>query len=352
MESSLKKKANVVGYAVGLTKRRTRKAEELSAIFYVARKVPLKKLKRKDRLPTTILVHGKRVATDVIVLRRLETLGDNSKNIKRDRPMNIGAEIEAMLFEKNEEASPGKGGGTAGAVVKDKMKTKFLLSCAHVLHAVNDDIIQPAKSHGQGNATKQDKNAKPQDFKDTVGSVRKLAGHGIDAGYAEAAATKDIIGIGPYGSVQEPMPGLPVMKSGATTGVTEGTIQHDDQKIFDKLANVLVNEHPEIFKDQPQSKLPSLEGLFLIKPESFGSGGDSGSLVVVGPENALSDWVDNHDVIKKLKKDARDALKKQLLHSAIGLLCFKGTGNNVGYPGVIGQKLQLALDALEVELDF
>jgi hypothetical protein len=297
-------------------------------------------------------VKGKRIPTDVVVLRKLQPLGNNSENIKRQRPINIGAQIEAMLFNQDVEVSP-DGYGTVGAVVKDrKIPAMYLLTCAHVLHSVHNDVIQPSKQNGRGNATKADKQKKPTpDFKDGIGSVLKLAGGGVDAGYGEASATTTaIIGIGSYGSVQKPIPGLPVMKSGATTGVTEGTIDNVDQKVFDRLANELANKHPEIFVGQKPSQHPSLKNLFLVKPATFGSGGDSGSLIVVGPESALKDWIDNTEGMKGLNRKAKDALKKSLLYNAVGLLCYTGSAQGVKYRGFIGQELQVALDALGVDL--
>lgn len=348
MERALKKKANVTGYAVGLKKKGKR--HDLAAIFYVTRKVPLKKLKKPDRLPASIRVKGKRVLTDVVVLKALVPLANNAANIARQRPMNIGAQIEAMIHDQNVEVSP-DGYGTAGAVLKRKDNNALvLLSCGHVLHAMDDDLIQPSMQNGQGNATLADKQKHPPDFKDAVGGVRKIAGGGVDAGYAETSATTTIIGIGPYTSIQPSMPGLPVIKSGATTGVTEGHIDNDDQKIFNRLANVLANTHPQIFAGQKPSQLPSLADLFLVKPATFGSGGDSGSLVVVGPEAALEAWINDQAGLKNLKKAAKDALKAALLHSAVGLLCFSGVGRSVGYAGFIGQKLQAALDALNCDL--
>lgn len=351
MEPKLRRKANVVGYAVGLKKTPGGTSERPAAIFYVSRKAALGKLGPKDRLPRWIVVKGARVPTDVIVLRSIKALGSNAANIARQRPIKMGAQIEAMLPEQNTEAVDG-GWGTAGAIVKTKKPVaEFLLSCAHVLVKQGNDLIQPSKANGQGNSTKQDREKKPKpDFKDTTGGVLKLAGGGVDAGYAEAdACVKDIIGIAPYASPQVPVPGLPVMKSGAATGVTTGTIDTDDARVFERLLNSLSNKHPEIFTGQTW---PSLKGLFLIKPATFAESGDSGSLVVVGPEDALAKWIDNNPEIAKLnlKQKAKDALKKELLYSAVGLLCYSGLAGSIKYQGFMGQRIQVALDALDVDL--
>jgi hypothetical protein len=84
--------------------------------------------------------------------------------------------------------------------------------------------------------------------------------------------------------------------------------------------------------------------------QPFESSRVSGHASNVGPESALSDWVDNNTEMKKLKKQARDAVKKGLLHRAIGLLCYAGVHGDMSYMGFLGQKLQLALDALDVDL--
>jgi hypothetical protein len=348
MQASLRKKANVVGYGVGHKKKGRKTLPELAAVFFVTRKIPVGKLLPADRLPASIRVGSKRVRTDVVGFPRFEFTADPAANRKRYRnPIQMGAQI-GICHEKVDDEFKW---GTAGAVVYSiaNPSEKLMLSAGHVLHLDRLDVIQPstATEHAH-NRTFQSM----PDRKDNVGTTRQIAAGAIDAGLAEIdGSTPEIVGIGAPGTPEGPVLDLPVQKSGAKTGVTTGTISHDNVVVFKNLAEWMWLNAPEIFYGAPpvpgkalgSKQNAKMKGLFIVTPKDFGDKGDSGSLIIVGPKKAIEDYVDKK--WKKLSDSTRDALKATLSQRAVGLLIGVGAQQ-----GAVGQQIQLALDALKVRL--
>ena len=83
-----------------------------------------------------------------------------------------------------------------------------------------------------------------------------------------------------------------VQKSGVKTGLTEGKISAHSATVFNDLPNWMWNKgfSYELFKGvRPQA---AMNGLFMVEPRDSGDKGDSGSLIIGGPDKALDDFVD------------------------------------------------------------
>ncbi len=342
LERRLRRTANVVGYAVGL------KGARLAAVVYVTHKVPLAQLKPADRLPDHIEVSSRRVPTVVKPFPRLDLAADPAANRKPSRnPIVMGCQIGICHKELDDEYA----WGTAGAVVYDAAnpQQKYLLGAGHVMRLHSNDVIQPSTAtEGAHNRTRKSF----PDRKANIGSVIRIAPGGVDAGIAEIDfATPDIIGLTAPGPPEGPMVGLPVQKSGATTGVTAGRIGEKNAVVFKQLAEWMWDHVFEIFVGSPHTpgfRIPrrrdaSLRGLFVITPTDFADKGDSGALIIVGPQKEIDDYVDSR--FRRVYPSTRDALKHTLKSRAVGLLI------GVRYPdGAVGQEITLALDALKVRL--
>jgi hypothetical protein len=347
LETTLQRKANVVGYGVGYKRTRGKlNRSEPVAVFFVTRKVARDKLAPKDRLPKWINVGSKRVATDVVRLPRFRFTADASANCKKMRPVEMGAQIGICVPTKDDQLS----WGTAGAMVNDKktpIPNHFMLSAAHVMYGTGHDVIEPSHESGGHNPDFNQRKQSPPVVLELIGSTILPAFGGIDAELAEVSqqTSPAIIGLGRPQRPVAPTLGLPVQKSGAKTGVTMGEVGASSVAVFNSLTEWMWKRPYayEIFgnRGKPGS---AMRGLFIVTPKDFGDKGDSGALIIAGPDKALDNFVDSK--FSKLPDSTRHALAKSLSNRALGLLI------GVGYAeGAVGQEIQLALDALKVQLD-
>jgi hypothetical protein len=298
-------------------------------------------------MPRSISVGGRRVPTDVVVAPRFKPFGNAGANQMQSRPFEMGASIEACVHEQDQTAA---GPGTVGVVVEDiNSGERRVLSAGHVLDAMDDDLIQPAILYGGHNRTPPPPK-QPPDPKSNVGSVRRIAGGGVDGGIAETtAATPNVIGLGPPTGTYWPMADMPVQKSGASTGVTAGTVTYKSVAFYAANApKKWLRLFPNIFTGSPPHQpVPSpkdavMSDLFLVDSAAFCAGGDSGSLVMAGPGAALQAFAD--DLLSGRPAAERARFAQALQNRAVGLLI--GGGSSV----TLCQEIDTILNALSVTL--
>ncbi len=177
---------------------RGKQVSDLAAVFFVDRKVPLRRLKGRDRLPGTIKVGNKKVHTDVVRVKPMKFLRNPDPNHQRVRnPILMGLSIGICPVLVDNCISR----GTAGAVVEGYSgnRNRYVLSAKHVLQAQGLDVIQPwgpvpvtvSGLHPffpweNGHNHIRLPLGQPPDRRDNIGSVVRLAGGDVDAGSSRA----------------------------------------------------------------------------------------------------------------------------------------------------------------------
>jgi len=162
--------------------------------------------------------------------------------------------------------------GTLGVLVRDATDgEKVILSNNHVLANVNrgvvgDSILQPGKYDG---GSEGDRIAGLKRFVEIDPSVGNLVDGAIASPDDQSYVSDDILEVGRLSGWSGANIGMSVSKSGRTTGLTSSTV-------IDVNATVQVNYgvFTAPFRDQIMIDSPA---------ESFGAGGDSGSLVFSAP---------------------------------------------------------------------
>jgi hypothetical protein len=282
-------KPNVVGVGVGYKVRGPEQAPELSVVTLVRQKIAVDGLHPDDLVPRR--VNG--VPTDVVEVGELRAFQDRRQ---RWRPAPGGVSIGHYRISA----------GTLGVVVRDRLTgTRLILSNNHVLANSNDAepgdaILQPGGADGGKVATDTIAHLErfiPIRFNVEGGQCNLAAGYVhlgnaiaallgsshrlesyhlspqatnlVDAAVArpvnDADVLDEILEIGEVAGTVAGELGMPVRKSGRTTGFTTGEIIAIE-------ATVNVNFGV--------GRIATFEGQFIAGPMS--QGGDSGSLVVAG----------------------------------------------------------------------
>ena len=248
-ESALLSRANVVGVGIGEKIKDGMPQGRLCVKVYVEKKIAKAQLPKKDLIPRELSP----VETDVEEVGKIVAQGNSG----RYRPAPGGVSLGHYRITA----------GTLGCLVKDKNSGKFfILSNNHVLANSNnakkgDPILQPGPYDG---------GKKP---KDTIGYLENWVeiefgkeANSVDAALAEPKninlVKSEIMLIGLPQGVAKAKLGMPIQKSGRTTGYTIG-------KIKDISATVKVNYDNQValFRNQ-------------ILTTNMSQGGDSGSLVL------------------------------------------------------------------------
>jgi len=248
-EDELLSKANVVGVGIGEKIRGGFSQNRLCLKIYVEKKLIAKKLTKAEFIPREIA----RIETDVEEVGKIVA----QANTGRYRPAPGGVSLGHYKITA----------GTLGCLVKDKKSGKVLiLSNNHVLANSNkaekgDPILQPGPYDG---------GKKP---KDLIGYLEnwieinfKKEANLVDAALARPKVSGDvrpeIMLIGSPQGLTKAKIGMPIQKSGRTTGYTTG-------KVKDISASVKVNydNQTALFRGQ-------------ILTTNMSQGGDSGSLVL------------------------------------------------------------------------
>jgi hypothetical protein len=206
--------------AVGISEKisKKKKTGKLALIFYVEKKIPMTRLKKKEIVPETVPSRsgGEAVITDVIAIGKLKP----ELNISR------------KSFQPGFSIGHVKGdAGTFGAVVKDKKNQLYILSNSHVLANcgkcnVGDLILYPGVF---------DKGVKPADVRARLHSfvpfnINEKYGNVVDCALAKPTDEQlinmlsEIKGFGLPKGVAKPKRGMKVVKVGRTTGKTSSEI--------------------------------------------------------------------------------------------------------------------------------
>ncbi len=288
---------NVVGIGYGIKEKNGEQTGDDAIVILVKEKQPREELSKQDLIPQAV----ENYKTDVQEVGELRFLISRKGRV---RPAQPGVSIGHYQISA----------GTFGAVVKDRITGKpLILSNNHVLAnqtngydgkaKVGDVILQPGK-HDAGTdpddviahleryvpvKTETELASCPvaveleRMVNDFLHLMRpdysfKLLKHGVtnkvDCAVAKPVrddyANDDILGIGKVKGLREPELGLEVIKSGRTTGITEGRI-----KAVDSTVEVRMND----------DTIATFEDQIVIDPIS--QAGDSGSLVLDKNNNAV-----------------------------------------------------------------
>jgi len=270
----LLKKANVIGLGIGYKETAGKSTKELSLMVLVRDKPELKALSKKDVVPKTI--DG--VQTDVLKVGKVVAY-DTSR--ERHRPAIPGVSIGHFAVHA----------GTFGVVVRDAQTNELLiLSNNHILANGNnaqlgDPILQPAPA--DGGKLEQDefahlyrfiklKYVRAEPAKDSeekciianiIANVLNAIAFGLGSGtrltpvkirpvnYADAALAKplqdndistEIMHIGQVTGTADAFAGMPVKKSGRTTGLTNGIVK----AVNGEIEIAFAGERKAIFQNQ------------------------------------------------------------------------------------------------------
>jgi hypothetical protein len=287
--SELLEKPNVVGVGIGMKETRGEKTGEMSMVIMVRQKLPLEGLRSGVAVPA--VVDG--VPTDVIEVGDLRALQSRTD---RWRPAPGGVSIGHYQITA----------GTLGCVVRDRQSgARLILSNNHVLANSNDAtpgdlILQPGPTDGgQAPANRigvlerfcpiQFSESEPScgianSVVEVGNAIARLLGaqhrllakridrqavNQVDAALARPDNPADVLDeiyqIGTVSGIATGTLGMPVRKSGRTTGLTTGSIN-----VIDATVNVSYGT----------GRTATFENQFVAGPMS--QGGDSGSLVVDG----------------------------------------------------------------------
>lgn len=296
-KENLLKLPNVIGVGVGFKQVRGERTDRLSILVFVEKKISARELRKEYIVPFKI----NNLETDVIETGRIRLLDER---IFRARPARPGVSIGHYKVSA----------GTFGAVVKDKgTQEKLILSNNHILAnatngrdgraAIGDPIFQPGPHDGGGPrdrigsllrfipvkrivqdvecplavAAAQMGNAflhaiRPSyDFRLTR---RTQENNLIDAAVARPDSfnliDENILEVGPVEGVADVQPGEKVLKSGRTSGLTEGKIL----SIGVTVKVDMVDNEISWFTDQ-------------IMTDAVSKPGDSGSLFLNAKKEAI-----------------------------------------------------------------
>ena len=256
---SIIEQKNIV--AVGISEKISgeKKTGKLALTFYVAKKIPLSKLKGNEVIPPTVpesISGSKAIPTDVVVIGKLKP--EVSANVTRN-PLQPGYSIGHFNITA----------GTFGAVVTDG-KNYFVLSNSHVLAdsgkgKKKDAILYPGKFDGGKNPA--DKIGVLHDF-----IPFKKGGDFVnpaDCAIAKIDAAKlplllsQIKGLAVPKGTTKPKRGMKIIKTGRTTDTTTGEVRDVNFRTSIDYDGV----GPVGFLDQ-------------VLCTRYTAGGDSGSLVI------------------------------------------------------------------------
>lgn len=300
-KGKLLKLPNVVGVGVGIKKAGEEATGRLSLVVFVEKKIPVRELRRDQVVPLKI---GD-LETDVIETGKFRFLSDPlAGRTRRVRPAPPGVSIGHFRVSA----------GTFGAVVKDKnTKEKLILSNNHILAnatngrdgraAIGDPVFQPGPHDGGGPRDRIGSllrfvpvKRSVQEVECPVAAAASRAGNVllhafrpnydlrltrrtqennlIDAAVARPDAPglidDNILDVGPVQGVGELQPSDQVLKSGRTSGLTEG-----------KVLSVGVTVKVDILEDEIGWFTDQIMTDLVSKP------GDSGSLVLNDKKEAV-----------------------------------------------------------------
>ncbi|MTI82095.1 MAG: hypothetical protein FH758_14740 [Firmicutes bacterium] len=289
---------NVMGVGVGHKQVGNMRTKQMSMVILVEKKIPPEDLKRNHIVPRKL--DG--VDTDIIEVGRIKMLANNRK--ERIRPALPGCSIGNYRVSA----------GTLGAIVRDRTTgERLILSNNHILAngsngydgraSVGDPILQPGKYDGGSEndvvghllryipinrgVSEQQAAGCPiaSSFSTVTNTMLRMIrpnytikvlkqmrkNNTVDCALARPDRAdlidNEIIGLGRVNGTTDLRPGMPVVKSGRTSGITRGVVT----TIGTTLKVEMDGNETVTFNDQVTTDLSS-------------EGGDSGSLVLT-PDN-------------------------------------------------------------------
>ncbi len=236
---------HVVGIGYGKKMKGNRITKEDSIVIMVDKKLPEEQLETRDLVPQTLGY----IKTDVQEVGTIQLL--NVPRSKKYRPAPGGVSIGHYKISA----------GTLGAVVKDnKTGEPLILSNNHVLANITngydgrakkgDPILQPG-SYDKGNNDEDvighlERYIPLKPNKGILNSPTNIVDCALARPTHKDLIENSILGIGKINEVKEAEINMDIIKSGRTTGITEGTV-----RAIDSTVTVSIDENQEaIFTDQ------------------------------------------------------------------------------------------------------
>lgn len=265
VKADLKRRENVVGVGVGPKRRDGEEVDEESIVVFVTEKLPESELDPEDICPETVDVDDRTVRTDVVEageVRFLETATESVEDTTPDRTSRIRPAPASV--------SVGHPEITAGTLGSPPLKTDAgdlaFLTNAHVAAPpeaeIGDPCLQPGPEDGgtldDGIGTLLERSEIPR----TEPAESDSALVSVEPG---ALRENDILEIGPLEGFGEPTFDDEFLKSGRTTGLTDGELRARDVEI-------------DVGGYYPDDAV-TFTGVDAFS--SMASGGDSGSLIGV-----------------------------------------------------------------------
>ena len=216
---------NVIDVGVGFHFRKGRMTDHIGPIVLVSRKVSSDRLRKKDRIPRSIKLYGKRMRIDVIQMSKPKPAACVSGIPATQHKIfpNVPGGVAIAGLDQNDRQVVGRRGST-GVIVKRQgggaSAPKYMLTCKHIVD--------------QGNNTSQP-------WVD-VSRGGWVASHpALDASIIELdSIAVQIECFGRYRRIMPPIIGAFVKKSGAATGRTHSKI------IGRTVTDVFIDNRPRI----------------------------------------------------------------------------------------------------------
>jgi hypothetical protein len=251
---------NVNGVGVGFKEVGGVRTDQVAIRVYVNRKLPRAQLADHELLPEE--VEG--IPVDVIEARFKVHGGPDptQEHLNRHNPMMGGISIGNEVL--------GGSGTLGGSVFDNRTQQDLMLSNWHVLCGsltceIGEPIIQPGTG-GDDTGTAADIVGRLHRFviaDEVDAAVALLSGHRF--------LRRDLLNLGPFAGVADPVLGEEVRKSGRTTGVTAG---------------VMTDVSAEVEVDYAQGTL-TFQNQIILENGDPSASGDSGSLWIDGSNRVV-----------------------------------------------------------------
>lgn len=241
---------NVTGVGVGYKMVRGQRTDEVCIRVYVSQKVPKSKLQPAEILPEKL------EGLPVDVIEAVFEFQANSLEDHRKRHDPLVGGISVGSLDRDHT-------GTLGGWAVDNLSGEIvILSNWHIFCgspdcAVGERIVQPGPVKDGG------------DSKDLVARLHRWAlTSEVDAAISRLTGDRpllqEVLELGLVSDVREPLLGLPVKKSGRTTGVTTGIITDESATITIASTGRIFHNQIVIENDGAEVSAPGDSGSFWI----------------------------------------------------------------------------------------
>lgn len=229
IRDDLEARANVVGTAIGPKRVDDQPTDEECVIVLVTRKMPTAQLADGDRIPTTVVVDGRELKTDV------QEVGD-VRSQATTRPPSTPPNRKRRWRPAPAGVSLGHPDSTAGTMGSPALET----DAGETVVVTNAHVAAPIDAAGVGDPVYQPGPADGGSDGDSLGSlhdavtISREGTNSVDSALVRVDAadvTDTVLGIGSFDGFEEPRMGATYTKSGRTTGVTTGDLRGRDARI-------------------------------------------------------------------------------------------------------------------------